>query len=125
VAFGELTCHFHTVFQTVGAAFFLAAAQCAFINQILVKLPTSAPGVNPATLIATGSAQLRSVFTAEEIPGILTAYMAGLNAAFALAAGTAGLAFFVAIFSSSQPLSMNTNTHDTKEKENSFPPSDE
>lgn len=99
---------FRSVFQTVGAAFFLAAAQCAFLNQVLIKLRTSAPGVNPATLVATGSAQLRSIFTADEMPGILAAYMAGLNAAFALSAGAAGLAFVVAVFSSHKPLSAHT-----------------
>ncbi|EXL39329.1 hypothetical protein FOCG_18061 [Fusarium oxysporum f. sp. radicis-lycopersici 26381] len=96
-------------FQTVGAAFFLAAAQSAFLNQILLKLRNSAPGVDPATLIATGSAQLRSVFTAEEMPGILTAYMSGLKATFVLATCGSGVAFIVALFSKHKPLSTHTS----------------
>lgn len=99
-----------SVFQTVGAAFFLAAAQSAFLNQSLVTLRTSAPGVNAAMFVATGSAQLRSVFTADDMPGVLAAYMAGLKSAFVLSTVAAALAFVVAIFDVNKPLA----AHDTK-----------
>lgn len=43
-------------------------------------------------VLATGAAQLRSVFTESELAGILPAYTNGLRAAFAVAIGMAGFA---------------------------------
>lgn len=82
-------------FQTVGGAFTVSSGQAAFINQALAKLRTSAPGVDAAKLIATGASELRQVFTAEELPGVLVAYMHGLKAAFATSIGFCGIAFLV------------------------------
>ncbi|KAK9414652.1 putative HC-toxin efflux carrier TOXA [Seiridium unicorne] len=83
----------NAVFQTVGGAFTISSAQAAFINQMLSKLAESAPGIDGATVIATGATQLREVFTAEELPGVLVAYMHGIKAAFAVSVGFAGLSF--------------------------------
>ncbi|KAL5372094.1 hypothetical protein DPSP01_013770 [Paraphaeosphaeria sporulosa] len=74
-------------FQTVGGAFTTSAAQAAFVNQLLVKLPSSAPGVDPQLVINTGATQLREVFTAEQLPGIITAYIHGLKAVWGVATG--------------------------------------
>lgn len=60
---------------------------------MLAKLSESAPGVDGNKVIMTGATQLREVFTAEELPGILVAYMHGLKAVFAVAVGFAGLSF--------------------------------
>jgi len=49
------------------------------------------------TLVATGATQLRNVFTAEQMPGILTAYIAGINAAFAISIAAVGLSFIIAL----------------------------
>lgn len=75
------------VFQTVGGAFTTSAAQAAFVNQLLVKLPSSAPGIDPQLVINTGATQLRDVFTAEQLPGIITAYVHGLKAVWGVATG--------------------------------------
>lgn len=95
-------------FQTVGAAFFLAAAQAGFVNQILVTLPQTAPGVPPASVIATGATALREVFGPEQIHGVLSAYMAGIKATFAIAIAGAGLSFFIALMSSFKKLPTHT-----------------
>ena len=87
----------HTVFQTVGGAFTVSSAQAAFVNQMLAKLPESAPGVDAGTLIATGASELRKVFSPEELPGIIVAYMHGLKAAFAVSIGFCGLAFLTTL----------------------------
>ncbi|RYP42279.1 hypothetical protein DL767_000443 [Monosporascus sp. MG133] len=84
-------------FQTVGGAFTVAAAQSAFVNQMLARLPTSAPGIDAARLIATGASELRTVFTPEQLPGILDAYMRGLKAAFAVSIGFCGMAFLTTL----------------------------
>jgi len=69
---------------------------------MLETLAVTAPDVDPAKLIATGVSEIRDTFPAEQIPGILLAYMAGLRVPFAIATSTAGaacvLACIVAVF---------------------------
>lgn len=84
-------------FQTLGGAFSLSGAQAGFANRVISTLATSAPSVDPKALIATGAAELRQVFSPDQIPGILVAYMTGLKAAFAVAIGMAGLSFLLSL----------------------------
>jgi MFS transporter, DHA2 family, glioxin efflux transporter len=72
-------------FQTIGGAIWISAAQAGFTNQLIRSLPIKAPGVNPALVLITGATELRKVFSAEELPGILEAYMSGIRVPFALA----------------------------------------
>ncbi|KAH7014639.1 efflux pump antibiotic resistance protein [Microdochium trichocladiopsis] len=91
-------------FQTVGGAFLLSGAQSAFVNELLANLPRYAPEVNPHQLIATGATQIRITFPADQVPGILQAYMAGIRVTFAIATASVGLAFVVSLFSKWQRL---------------------
>jgi MFS transporter, DHA2 family, glioxin efflux transporter len=84
-------------FQTVGGAFMVSAAQAAFVNVLVKVLPSSAPGVDPATVLYTGATDLRKVFSADQVPGILEAYMRGLKAAFAIGLASTGVAFIIII----------------------------
>jgi len=90
-----LTC---AVFQTFGGAFFVSAGQTAFANRLLARVVTSAPNVSPALVVATGATQLRTAFHAEDIAGIVIAYMAGLKTSFALAIALAGVSLPIAMF---------------------------
>jgi MFS transporter, DHA2 family, glioxin efflux transporter len=83
-------------FQTVGGAIFISAAQSGFTNKLASNLPSKAPTVDIGKLLATGATDLRKVFSADEIPGILSAYMEGLRLPFALAIACACLSFFIA-----------------------------
>jgi MFS transporter, DHA2 family, glioxin efflux transporter len=83
-------------FQTMGGAYFISAAQAVFTNRLLARVVISAPTANPALVLATGAAELRKVFNAEEFDGIVIAYLAGLKSAFAVSIATAGLCFLVA-----------------------------
>jgi MFS transporter, DHA2 family, glioxin efflux transporter len=82
-------------FQTVGGAFMVSAAQAAFVNVLVKVLPSSASGVDPATVLYTGAMDLRKVFSADQVPGILEAYMRGLKAAFAIGLASTGVAFII------------------------------
>jgi MFS family permease len=84
-------------FQIIGGSFCVSAGQAAFSNTMLRKLKTTAPMVDPQKVLNTGAAQFRSVFPAEDVPGILEAYMAGLKVAFALAIALIGLSFLLAL----------------------------
>ncbi|KAK4451967.1 major facilitator superfamily-domain-containing protein [Podospora aff. communis PSN243] len=88
-------------FQTVGGAILVSAAQSSFINTLLNNLPE---GVDRLTIIGTGATAIRHVFPAEQIPGILVAYMEGLKTTFAIAVAGVGLAFVLSLFSSWQRL---------------------
>ncbi|OQE46650.1 hypothetical protein PENCOP_c001G03572 [Penicillium coprophilum] len=79
-------------FQTVGGAVFLAAAQAAFVNQIIIKLAATAPSINSALVVSTGASELRDVFTVEQMTAILPAYMTGLRVAYAISIAAAGIA---------------------------------
>lgn len=84
------------MFQCLGGTVFVSAAQSAFVNTMTNALPTKAPGIDPATVVATGATELRHVFSSTEIPGIISSYMEGVAVAFAIAIGGVGLAFVVA-----------------------------
>jgi MFS family permease len=85
-------------FQTVGGAFMVSAAQSAFVNVMIKTLPTSAPGINPLLVVATGATDLRKAFTPEQLPGILAAYMKGLQTSFAIGIASTGVALIVIMF---------------------------
>ncbi|TKA81270.1 hypothetical protein B0A49_00224 [Cryomyces minteri] len=85
-------------FQTMGGAFFVSAAQSAFSNALIKSLLVNAPTVNVVQVVAIGATELRSTFTAEQLPGILVAYMDGLKVGFALAIALAGCATVVSVF---------------------------
>ncbi|KAF2100708.1 MFS general substrate transporter [Rhizodiscina lignyota] len=79
-------------FQMIGGSFCLSAAQSGFNNRMLSVLASTAPGVKPAAVLATGATQIRSAFTSAQVPGVVAAYMAGLQVVFAITIGTFGLA---------------------------------
>jgi hypothetical protein len=64
---------------------------------LISRLATAAPDVDPGLVIATGATQLRSVFTPDQLLGIILAYMEGIKAAFAVAIGMAGFAFVLSL----------------------------
>ncbi|KAL4796627.1 MFS general substrate transporter [Aspergillus venezuelensis] len=97
------------LFQTLGGAFCISAAQSAFVNTLIKELATSAPEVNPMLVVATGATQIRDVFP-EHLDGILQAYMAGLKATFAISIGTVGFAALLAVFSPWKRLHGSTDT---------------
>ncbi|RFU31415.1 hypothetical protein B7463_g4900, partial [Scytalidium lignicola] len=85
-------------FQTVGGAFMVSAAQAAFVNVLVKVLTHSAPDVNPLILLGTGASDLRKVFSAEQLPGILEAYMRGLKISFAIGLAATGVALVIITF---------------------------
>jgi EmrB/QacA subfamily drug resistance transporter len=84
-------------FQTLGGAAMVSAAQAGFLNVMLDSLPKLAPDVNPALLLATGATDLREVFSENQIPGILRAYMEGLKVSFAIGIASSGIAFIIIV----------------------------
>ena len=84
------------VYQLVSGAISLSLAQSIFTNVLLKRLPDFAPTIDPASVIAVGASKLRENFSAEDLPGILRAYMAGLKAAWAAATVLGGLSFLCA-----------------------------
>ena len=88
----------HPVFQTIGGAVFVSAGQAAYTNRLIARIPVLVPGVSPALVVATGATELRAAFSAEQIPGIVLAYMDGLKLTFALAVALTGVTLPIALF---------------------------
>ena len=76
----------------IGRAFLLSAAQSAFNNTIIGTAASTAPGIDPALLLATGATQIRTAFTSAQVPGVIAAYMAGIKVVFAITIGASGFA---------------------------------
>lgn len=76
----------------------LSSAQAGFINRLLSVTSTVVPGVDPAAILATGATQIRVLFPADQVPGIIMGYMAGIQLVFALVTGTTGIAVIVSLF---------------------------
>ncbi|KAL7919084.1 MFS general substrate transporter [Trichoderma austrokoningii] len=79
-------------FQTAGGAIFISAAQGSLVAKLISELPSKAPSVDPAMVVAAGATGIRGVFPAEVIPGILESYLSGIKVAFAIMIGGAGFA---------------------------------
>lgn len=101
------------VFQTVGGAVFVAAAQSAFVNQLIIHLTAIAPGIDSGLVVATGASDLRSVFTPEQMASILPSYMAGLKVAFAISIAAAGLAFCLSPFNNFEKINAHADGADS------------
>lgn len=86
------------VFQCIGGTAFVTAAQSAFVNTLIQKLPTAAPDVDPAKVVVTGATAIRVVFPAEQVAGIVESYMAGIKVALAMAIGGAGVGLLIALW---------------------------
>ncbi|CAG8908672.1 unnamed protein product [Penicillium egyptiacum] len=89
---------------TVGGAFFLSAAQCAFSNQLIKTITTKLHEIDPAVAISTGATQIREAFTASQVPVIVDAYMIGLKAVFAITIAAFGVSTVIGFFGSWEKL---------------------
>lgn len=93
-------------FMNLGATTFVSAAQCAFVNRMAGALSRTAPGVDAAVVVLTGATEIRSKFSADQVPGIVEAYMIGIKVAPAIAIGGTGAAFVVSLFNSWRSLNV-------------------
>lgn len=87
-------------FMNLGATTFVSAAQSAFVNEMTGALPRTAPGVDAAVVVLTGATEIRNKFPADQVPGIVEAYMIGIKVALALAVGGTGAGFVVSLCNS-------------------------
>ncbi|KAK7697027.1 hypothetical protein SLS64_013983 [Diaporthe eres] len=90
----------------VGTSTSLGTGQSVFSNLLLNKLPALAPGVNPIAVINTGATDVRSVFPADAVPGIIQAYLYAMRAVFAVVIAYAGVAAMFAAGSKWQRLNL-------------------
>ncbi|KAL8905377.1 MAG: hypothetical protein Q9171_006688 [Xanthocarpia ochracea] len=84
-------------FQIIGGSFAVSAAQAAFVNTLIRRLPVTAPGVQPGAVLRAGATELRKTFPPEQIGGILEAYVSGLRVVFALSTALIGVSFLCSL----------------------------
>ncbi|KAH7217146.1 major facilitator superfamily domain-containing protein [Fusarium oxysporum] len=84
--------------RTLGGTFLITAAQSGFINQIIHKLSSTAPTIDPASVTETGATTLRQNFSGAELDGILHAYAWGIKVAFAITIAACGITVITSLF---------------------------
>lgn len=89
-----------SVCMTIGGAVLLSAADSGFNNQIIKTLARTAPDIDPATVLGTGATQIRKVFTPEQVPLVLQAYVDGLQIVWAFAAAAFAVSAIIGLFGS-------------------------
>jgi hypothetical protein len=92
----SLTLPAYTVFQSLGGALVVSAAQSIFQNELLNSLITKAPNINPISIFDIGASKIQTTFAKDDLPGIDASYMKGLHMAFTLAISMACAATLVA-----------------------------
>ncbi|KAK2829894.1 hypothetical protein FQN49_007153 [Arthroderma sp. PD_2] len=83
--------------QTMGAAIWVSAAQTAFVNRLLLRLPQLAPNVNPGLVVKTGASELHKIFSGKDLEGVIAAYGDGLKVTFILCIALAGFSILAAV----------------------------
>lgn len=92
------TAEINTVFQTVGAASLISAAECAFGSQLAHHLTRVAPKVNAARVLSPlGAAYLGANFSGATLIAVRELYLDGVHTACALAIASAGIAALMSL----------------------------
>jgi len=60
--------------QNLGAAVFLTLAQTVFSNSLHSAITKDAPGVSADAVLAGGARMIRTLVSAQQLPGVLRAY---------------------------------------------------
>lgn len=79
-------------FNSLGGAISISIAQNIFSNGLRTNLPKYAPNVSPQDVISAGATYLRSAVSAEDLPGVLRAYMESLTTAYVIPIVVGGIA---------------------------------
>ncbi|KAG0645789.1 putative efflux pump gsfJ [Hyphodiscus hymeniophilus] len=82
--------------QTIGGAFLVSAGESAFESRLIKKLSVTDPSVSPLKVIGTGATDVRSTFSATDLPFILRAYVDGIQTAFIVAIALASVCTIIA-----------------------------
>ena len=86
-----------SVFQSLGGALVVSAAQSLFQNEILTALSQTNPRLSPGSVFEVEASQVQTSFSAADLPGIDASYMKGIRMTFALAVSMAGVSALVAL----------------------------
>ena len=85
------------VFQSYGASLFMSAAQAAFVDQMTGKVMELSDSISKDLLVLTGATDIYNVFKGDELNDVLAGYMHGLKVVYAMAIGTIGIGFLIAL----------------------------
>lgn len=87
------------VFQGLGGAYLVAAAQSAFLNQMKLAVLSTTPDIDQATLVLTGATEIRNSFPESQQGAVIDGYMDGLKVVFAICIAATGFATVVGLAS--------------------------
>jgi hypothetical protein len=76
--------------QLFGGALFVTFAELAFSNGLTSGLAKYAPAVNPLTVIDAGASAFRNIIPADQLHGVLQAYVVGFEHVLYLSTASIG-----------------------------------
>ncbi len=79
--------------QNLGAAVFLTLAQTVFTNSLSSAITKDAPSVSANAVLAGGARKVRTLVSAQQLPGVLRAYSKAVDSVMYMGIGLGGLAF--------------------------------
>lgn len=63
------------------------------------KVLSTVPGIDASLVLSTGATEIRTTFNADQVSGVINAYIVGLRVVWALMVGFTGSAFVVGLMS--------------------------
>jgi hypothetical protein len=80
------------LFQQLGPAIFIAAAQAVLLNRLLPQLLAIIPDLTEIQIVEAGATGLKTLVNESQLPILLGAYATSLDAVFIVAAALAAVA---------------------------------
>lgn len=108
-------------FQLLGGSFSVSAAQSVFGNTLLRRIQETAPEISPSLVLSAGASELRKIFPANALPGILTAYMDGIKGAFAVATALLAVSALLALLAKWEKLIPGTQSWGNPDEKSQTP----
>ncbi|KGO74477.1 Major facilitator superfamily domain, general substrate transporter [Penicillium italicum] len=100
-------------FQLLGGSFSVSAAQSVFGNTLLRRIRETSPNISPSVVLSAGASELRDIFPEKALRGIRTAYMDGIQGAFAVAMALLAVSFPLALLAKWEKLIPETQSVST------------
>ncbi|KAF2170430.1 hypothetical protein M409DRAFT_51473 [Zasmidium cellare ATCC 36951] len=85
--------------ENIGTSLFVAAGEAAFTNGLISGVQSRLPSVDPSTIVNAGVTQLRTRFSATELPAILAAYLEGCQISHVVSVACGSAATLMALTS--------------------------
>ena len=99
--------------QQLGGAIFVSVGQNIFSNELVDRLVSRLPGLDPKVIVNTGATDLRRVVLPNEMDAVVEAYSYSLTRVFVLTAALSAVTLLGAVFVESKSIKKGKNHGDS------------